>query len=224
MKQNDTNALVLRLAAKDLYLYRWMLIAAVVAGFASLLIAPLSKTAFNIGSVTFITTLIAYGVILAMYNIAQERRDKAALFALSLPVDTRAYVRAKLIGTFTGFLIPWAVLTLGAVATILLTIIPDSLITLAVLLLVFFVCTFSVVTAGALVAKSELVTTIIIVVTNMSVTFFMFVLSAVLGVGPPTNTIHWSRPALLVLAAELVVIAVALCVPPLYYSRKREYL
>ncbi len=40
----------------------------------------------------FLTVLIAYGVILPMYTIAGERKERTRLFVLSLPVSRGEYV------------------------------------------------------------------------------------------------------------------------------------
>ena len=69
-------------------------------------------------------------------------------------------------------------------------------------------------------------TTLTIVVTNMSVTFFMF------AVGPlthfdsnnPPATADWNGSVLAVLVGELLLIVIALVTPSIYYSRKRDFL
>jgi hypothetical protein len=221
----STRTLVRRLAAKDLYLNRGMMLVAIIAGLASLVIASINRTGYSIGSVCFITTVIAYGVILAMYNIAQERKVKSTLFVLSLPLAPRDYIRAKLLGTLATFLIPWTVLAIGACVLIAFTQIPDGLLPMTLLLLVYFVCTFSIVTAAALMTTSEAVTTLIIVATNMSVTFFMFAVGPITHFNSaPAATPDWNATVLAILAGELVLIAVALATPSIYYSRKRDFL
>jgi hypothetical protein len=222
----STRSLVRRLAAKDLYLNRGMMLVALLSGIVSLFIASINRTGYNIGSVSFITTLIAYGVILAMYNVAQERKVRSFLFVLSLPLAPRDYVRAKLLGTLVTFLIPWAVLAVGAFVLIELTRVPDGLMPITLLLLVYFVCTFSVVTAAALITTSEAVTTLVIVATNMSVTFFMFAVGPIthLNAAAPGDTAVWNAPVLAILAGELLLIAAALATPSIYFSRGRDFL
>jgi ABC-2 type transport system permease protein len=221
----STRTLVRRLAAKDLYLNRGMMLVALFSGIASLFIAGINRTGYSIGSVSFITTVIAYGVILAMYNVAQERKVRSFLFVLSLPLAPRDYVHAKLLGTLVTFLIPWTVLAVGAFVLIKVTWIPDGLLPITVLLLVYFVCTFSIVTAAALLTTSEAVTTLIIVATNMSVTFFMFAVGPVthLNSAAPAATPDWNATVLAILAGELVLIAAALVTPSIYFSRKRDF-
>lgn len=222
----STGTLVRRLAAKDLYLNRGMMLVAIIAGLVSLAIAAINRTGYNFGSVSFITTVIAYGVILAMYNIAQERKVRSLLFVLSLPLAPRDYVRAKLLGTLATFLIPWAVLAVGVFALIAFTWIPDGLMPMTLLVMVYFFCTFSIVTAAALMTSSEAVTTLIIVGTNMSVTFFMFAVGPVthFSNAAPGDTPDWNGSVLAILAGELLLIAVALITPSIYFSRKRDFL
>jgi hypothetical protein len=219
-------SLVLRLAAKDLYLHRQMMIAALVGGLVSLALASTSQFGYNVGSVAFITTMMAYAVILAMYNIAQERRERAALFVLSLPLSPQDYVRAKLLGTTLTFIIPWTVLTVGAVAHVWLTRLPDGFLPFTILLLVYFLCTFVIMMAVALIVSSEAKMTMAIVFTNMSVTLFMFGVARLDGIGgfEQRQTAVWGTSFFAVLVGELVVIAVAGAIPLYYHSRKRDFL
>ena len=48
-----------KLIAKELYLYRWLLVGVVVAGFIGLLVAPTSEAGFNIGFLLWMTAIIA---------------------------------------------------------------------------------------------------------------------------------------------------------------------
>ena len=44
---------------------------------------------FNIGMLIWLTTIVAFGVVLAMLGIATERKDRALQFVLSLPLSHR---------------------------------------------------------------------------------------------------------------------------------------
>ena len=65
---------------------------------------------FNIGMLIWLTTIIAFGVMLAMLGIANERKERALQFVLSLPLSHGDYVRTKMLGLMLCFLVPWIVL------------------------------------------------------------------------------------------------------------------
>lgn len=221
-----TRALVLRLVAKDVYLNRQMMTSAFVGGLVALVLCTTGKTGYSIGGVLYITAMLAFGVVLAMYNIAQERKERSALFVLSLPLAPRDYVHAKLLGTTLTFFIPWSVLSVGAILVIWITPTPDGAIPITVLILVYFLFTFSVMAAVALLVNCDAKMTLAIICTNMSVTFFMFGIARVHGIGgfEQRATPLWSGAFFVALACELALIAIAFAVPLVYYSRKRDFL
>jgi len=226
---NDTitRALVLRLMAKDMYLNRQTMVAALIGGILSLILAGTNRLGYSIGSVSFITTMMAYGVVLAMYSIAQERKDRSGLFVLSLPIAPSDYIRAKLFGTTLTFFIPWSILSAGAVLLIAITPLPDGLMPMTVLLLVYFLCTFSIMAAVALFVNSDGKTTLAIIATNMSLTFFMFGIARIPGLGgslDQQSTPTWSGAFFAVLAGELALIAIALTAPLYLHQHKKDFI
>ena len=219
-----SNRTIARLIAKDFHLNRWFMAGVVVSGLVSLLIASTGRVGFNIGSVSFITTLVAFGVILAMYGCFTERKEKTALFVLSLPLSTAEYVKAKVLGMLTVYLVPWTILTGGAVVLFLVTPIPDGMVTPTLLLSVFYLAIFCVVVAVTLSTTSEAVASITIILTNMSVTFFMFAIfgNSTIAQDAKSDVVVWSAPVLTLLAGEALCIALALALPFLF--RKRDYI
>ena len=140
------NMLTRKLIAKDFYLNRWLIIGSTVAGLAGLLIAAEGKVRFNIGMLIWLTTIVAFGVVLAMFAIANERKERALQFVLSLPLSHGDYVRIKVVGLLLCFLVPWLMLSAGAVALIaVMPNLPDGLLPFAVLLCGFLLANYSVV-------------------------------------------------------------------------------
>ncbi len=215
-----------KLIGKELYVHRWLLIGASVSVVVSASIASWSAMAFNIGALTWITTVIALGVMLGIYGIMNERKEHSLEFVLSLPLSAREYVASKVIGLMLCFVAPWLVATASAIALVLGTAVPDGLLPYVVLLCVFTLSNFSVVLCGALHARSEAATTAIILVTNMAVSLFMFIVG-----GLPSLNAHmsgavpvWNRTFFLVLGIELIVLAIAVTLPFLVAARRRDYL
>ena len=154
------------------------------SGVASLLIAALGKTGFNVGALTWLTTIIAFGVMLALYGIMNERKEHALQFVLSLPLSHRRLRAREAARAALCFLVPWLVARARRrwCWSSRKPDVPDGLLPYAVLLCVFMLANFSVVLCGALHAHSEASMTAVIVVTNMAVTLFMFTVGAMHGI------------------------------------------
>lgn len=221
------NSLTRRLIAKDLYLQRGLIGIAIVAGLASLVIAAEGRMRFNIGVLGWMTTLIALGIMVTMFGIVSERKERAQLFVLSLPLSPGEYVRTKMLALLACYLPAWFVLSAGAVALLLvMPNLPDGMIPYTVLLCVYLLTNFAVVLCGALHFKSEGAMTALIVITNMLVSVFIFMTFAVPGIAehiagatPVWNGAFWT-----VLAIELLVFALALSLPYLVAARRRDHI
>jgi hypothetical protein len=218
-----SGSVIRRLVFKDVYLYRYMLALALGFGLLSVIVSGTSRVAFSVGSVFYLSTVIAFGVILVMYGIAQERKDKALLFVLSLPISPKQYLQAKMLSILTIFFVPWFVLTAGAVVMMLVTLIPDGLVPFFILVSTFLLMNFAVILCVALVTVNELAITTTVILTNMSVSLFFILLGNIPAIQMHTgdNVLIWSRPFFIVLASEIVVMLIAVTLP-IYFGRARR--
>jgi ABC-type transport system involved in multi-copper enzyme maturation permease subunit len=221
------NIVVRKLVAKELYVNRWFIVGGAFSGIASMLIATLGKTGFNVGALTWLTTIIATGVMLALYGIMNERKEHALQFVLSLPLSIGDYVLAKVMGLTLSFLLVWGA---SSAAALLLVFgkesVPDGLAPYTVLLCFFMLANFAVVLCGTLQAQTEALTSAIIVVTNMGVSMFMFTIAPLPGINqhmwapaPVWNSTFWT-----VLGCELAVLVLALVLPFFLAARRRDFL
>jgi ABC-2 type transport system permease protein len=221
------NVVTRKLIAKELYVNRWLIVGGSLSAIASVLIALTGKMGFNIGALTWLTTIIALGVMLALYGIMNERKEHALQFVLSLPLSIGDYVRAKMFGLMACFLLVWLA---GSAAALLLVFghpgVPDGLAPYTVLLCVFMLANYAVVLCGALHAQSEAVTTALIVVTNMGVSIFMFTVAPMDSINkymwsptPVWNSTFWT-----VLGCELAVLVITFTLPFLLAARRRDFL
>lgn len=220
-----STSVVRALIAKDLFLARWMLGAAIVSGLVSLWICTTSKMGFNLGSITFITTLIALGVMVAMYGVFEERKNRSYLFILSLPLSGRDYVKAKIIGGLLSFTIPWAVITAAALFTLLSSpIIPHGMAPFALLICMHSLVNTTLLIAATLLIKSEGLVAGCIVLTNVLVSVFLFTVASLPSINRNmgAQTAVWDDTVFTVLALQLIVICIAIVVPLSVYSRKRD--
>jgi ABC-2 type transport system permease protein len=221
------NMLARKLIAKDFYLNRWLIVGSTVAGLVGLLIAAEGQLRFNIGMLTWLTTIVAFGVVLATFAIANERKERALQFVLSLPLSHGDYVRIKVIGLLLCFLVPWIVLSAGAVVLVaVMPNLPDGMLPVVVLLCGFMLANYSVVLCGALHTASEGVMTIVIIVTNMSITLFIFMIlglpalrEQMLAPAPAWNSTFWT-----VLSVEIATLVVTLSLPYFVAARRRDFI
>lgn len=216
-----------QLIAKEFFFYRWMLVGATAGGLAGLGIAVTGEMGFNIGFIVWLTAVIALGVMLALFGVATERKERSLLFLLSLPLSPGDLVRAKLFGLLACFLLPWAVMSGGALALVVaVPAIPDGLLPYAVLLCVYLLLNFATVLCAVLHIHSEAAMGGVIIATNMSVSLVMTGLGRLPGIGafmqqplPAWNTTFW-----LVLAAEVAVLLLVLSLPLLLAARRRDFI
>jgi ABC-2 type transport system permease protein len=221
------NMLTRKLIAKEFYLNRWYIAGTTLAGIAGLLTATEGEIRFNIGMLIWLTTIVAFGVVLAMLSIATERKERALQFVLSLPLSHGDYVRIKLFALLLCFLVPWAILSMGAVVLVLSRPnLPDGMLPTAILLCGFLLANFSVVLCGALHTASEGAMSIVIIVTNMAVTLFIFLVG-----GLPSLHDHLFKPAAVwndtfwnVLAIEFATLIIALSLPYFVAARRRDFI
>ena len=216
-----------KLIAKELYVNRWFIAGGTVSGVLSILIASLGKSGFNIGALTWLTTIIATGVMLALYGIMNERKEQTLPFVLSLPLSIADYVRAKMLGLSACFLIMWSLSSAAALVLIFVKdSIPDGIAAYTLLLCIFMLANFMVVLCGAMHARTEAVNSAVIIVTNMGVSIFMFTVGPLPGIAqhmwvaaPVWNSTFWT-----VLGCELAVLVIAFALPFYLAARRRDFL
>ncbi len=218
------NTLTRRLIAKEFFQHRWMIASSTLAGVASLLVSAGPGIRYAIGSLLFITAFVSFGVVLAMISIATERKERMLQFVLSLPVSYADYVRIKVWSLLACYAGPWLVMSGGAVALVLATShLPDGLTPFVVLLSGFMIANFSLVLSGALLARTEGVIVLLIIVTNMFVSLFLFLVSSLPGIAAFKDGAvpHWNATFWAVLAVELAVL-VASCLAPYFIAARRR--
>ena len=221
------NSVTRKLIAKELHVNRLIVVGAAAGGVLSILIAALGKAGFSVGSLMWLTTIIANGVMLALYGVMNERKERSLLFVLSLPLSIADYVRAKMLGLALCFFLPWLVASVAAIVLVLVKDdVPDGLVPYTVLLSVYMLANFLVLLCWTLHVNSEGWISAAIVLTNMGVSIYMFVVGAQPGlqkyIYSPTPV--WNQTAWTILAVELGVIALAFALPFFLAARRRDFI
>jgi len=215
-----------KLIAKELYVHRWTMLSSAAAAALAAFVCAFGRTAFNVGAIAWITAVIASGVMLAIYGVMHERKEHSLQFVLSLPISTRQYVFAKTFGLLLSFVLPWLVASASAVILVLASpAVNDGLLPYIVVFCGFLLANFSVVLCGALHARSEGMMTAVIILTNMAVSLFMFIVGALPGLrdhmaGPVPV---WNGTVFNVLLIEAIVLAIAVTLPLLTSARRRDF-
>jgi hypothetical protein len=216
---------VRHLIVKDLYLTRWIMVGAILAGAAALVLMPRSMVLGYVATVSLICTLVILNIFLVMVGITQERKDKVQLFFLSLPVSTGEYTVAKFAANAIAFVVPWSVLTLATIVVIDRSVIPNGVIPFWVTVLVYLLAYYFVLVAVALVTDSSGWHATTITAGNISVNFlipFLLWLPSVAShrEGPVAV---WTPDIVAIIAIELVIGVVAVCLGVLVRSRTPDF-
>jgi ABC-type transport system involved in multi-copper enzyme maturation permease subunit len=221
------NPLTRKLIAREVHMHRWLIGGSVLTGFAGLVVVARGGTMnFNVGFLVWLTTIVAFGVVVAMFGIATERKERVMNWVLSLPVAHGDYVRIKVLALLLCFAVVWFVLLSAALGFIVaLPGLPDGLLPFAVLLGAFLLGNYSFVVCSALHSHSEGWMTVVIIVHNTVISLFMFAVAAIddisrymQGPVPVWNSAFWT-----VLAVELVVFLVLFALPFLVAARRRDF-
>ena len=221
-----SNSIVWRLIRKDLYLYRWLIGGALVAGLVSLVIAGVNEMSGTIGFILLLTSIVALGVFIAIYGILTERKEKSLLFVLSLPISTTQYTAAKVSSSLIAFLIPWLVLTVTIVVLTLALDEPlDGRLPFTVTMMLFFLANFCVLIAVLLISGTEVWAVVGVVFTNVLVSVYMTTVQQLPGIrehveGPIAV---WSPTIFTILGVEAAVIALSLALTFFVQSRKKDF-
>jgi ABC-2 type transport system permease protein len=221
------NPLTRKLIVREFHMHRWLIGGSVVAGLASLaVVARGGYMNFNIGFVIWLTTICAFGAVIAMFGIATERKERVRNWVLSLPLSHGDYVRIKAIALLLCYLVPWFVLSAGAIGLVAAaTHLPDGLLPCLVLICVFMLANYTLVLCSALHLQSEGPMTLVIIVHNIGITLFIFMIAAIDDLGrhmqgpvPSWNSAFWT-----VLAVEFAFFLALLTLPWLVAARRRDF-
>jgi ABC-2 type transport system permease protein len=224
MNNSGDRSMIGRLVTKDLYLYRWLITGATLAGLASLYVAGLHGMT---GLILFMTTIVALGIFIAMYGILVERKEKTLLFVLSLPVTPLQYAAAKVIAALIAFLIPVLVLATAVLGYNLAFDPPaNGEIPVTVAMLGLFTANFCFLVALLLITGTEFWAVAGIVATNLTIPIFMNAVYGLPGIAEHVKgpVAVWSPTVLAILGSEAAVAILALGAAFYVQSRRTDFI
>jgi len=219
-----SHSVVVRLIAKDLYLYRWLVIGTVVAGLVSLFLAGIDGAVGQIGVILLITSMVVLGVFLAIYGLLTERSSRSLLFVLSLPISPMQYAASKVVACLIAFLIPWLVITAALIAAPLVFetssagSLPPSMVMMAL-----FLANFCILIAIALTTGSELWAVVGIITTNTSIPVFLGTVLPVMTGDISGPVAIWSPAIVITLTVLTAMIVISLGLAFQVQSRRKDF-
>lgn len=223
---SDTR-MVRRLVMKDWAVYRRQL-AGYVGGilFALGLVGSGGPWAMAAGALLLLVLLVVVGSYSIQTSLLVERKQQTVPFIMSLPVTPMDVYWGKLLANLLIYLVPFAAVTGGMAALILLTALPDGLLVYTLLAAVFVLASFCITLCVAIVTASEGWNVFTMLALMTLIGPFLYWLRGVENVGNVlgSDAAAWSAQASGVLLVLLGVIAVAVGLSAWQYARKTVFL
>ena len=228
MKSPRTNyAMVSTLILKDWYFNRWLVLASVLVGLASLAIVLTGKqVAFLLSIIFLCMVIIGVGAQLATVTTINERKEQTLAFIISLPVSWREYTAAKLLANLIIFLIPWFTVSAGALLVLLLPGATHGLIPFTAIMAVEMLVTTCLIIAAGVITESQAWVTVAILCSSLGINILGYVFAHLRGISTYMfgMQVRWTATAWTVLIAEVLMVPLLLGMTFYIQSRKADFL
>ena len=216
------------LILKDLYLQRRILLAYTAAALAALVIAVWAGPTFRgFGVSLFVAVVMAMGIGLMFGTVTNERKENTLAFVMSLPISFTDYTIAKIIGNTTAYAVPWAVLFVAAVYTVMqFDFLPDGFIPLMSIMLVFMLVFYFFLLFIALVSESEGWMIFAMVVGFQVTGLFFSLVKDIEGIAEFSSgeVVVWSPEVFSVISAEVAFILLLVALTFHLQKRKTDFM
>lgn len=221
-----SSPIIRQLILKDLHLLRWISVGTLVGGLIAAGLMTLSPYPIGPGGVLLICALVILTIFLVMNGVVQERKDKVAVFVLSLPVSPQQYVLAKVTANAVSFLVPWSIVGMAVLSVVGWSQIPNGFLPLwtAILGCIFFYY-FALLAVG-LNTTSTGWHAAAITVGNIAVNFLimvLFSLPSVRAYGDGPRAV-WTTDVVGIVVAEIVGGLAVLALAIYVHLRRAEFL
>ncbi len=222
------NRITRTLVLKDIQLNLIPLALYFILGMISLWMMTSSQLGvFNAGAVIMLSMVIIAGIHMITTTVTNERNDQVLPFIMSLPITFVQYTHAKVCANFGVFLLYWLII-LGGLMWVIFgqQKVPDGLAIFTLILLLEMLVVFTLLLAVGLISESQNVTIVVMAITNIGLSLFMFWLSGFEAINAymQTEQVVWNSTALTFVAAELLLIVVLLAITYVVQARKKDFL
>jgi ABC-2 type transport system permease protein len=228
MKSARINYAIIRtLIRKDWYLNRWMILGSIPAGLGSLAIVLIGKQVALLLSIIFLCmVIIGVGAQLATTTTINERKEQTLAFIISLPVSWREYTAAKILANLIIFLVPWLIVSVGALLVLLLPGATHGLLPFTAIMAVEMLVTTCLIISAGVVTESQAWVTVAILCSSLGINILGYVFAHLHGISAYMfgMTVRWTATAWTVLIAELLMVPLLLGMTFYIQSRKTDFL
>ena len=221
-------SIIKQLILKDWYFNRLpLLLFSIIAVFSLGLFSINSKGTFYIGMVLIISLVVTVGAILIFSSVVNERKNQTLAFIMSLPISFLDYTKAKIISNLSVFMVFWSLLVTGILLIIYFSNhLPNGLIPISVIIMGELMVTYVLVLAVAFIKESETWTIVVMGITNVGISLFMFLISGLSAIGPyiEGSIALWNSTAISIVIIELLLAISLIGIIFYLQSRKKDYL
>lgn len=228
MNRHAINYTIVRqLIFKDWYLNRALILGSLPVGlFALALVLTGKPIAFMLCIILLCMVIVGVGASLAMTTTINERKEQTLAFVMSLPVSWREYTAAKILANLIIFLIPWVLLTAGALGVLMLPGATHGLIPFTAIMAVEMLITTSLIVVLGIVTESQTWATAGIFASSLGINVLGYVFAHLHGISTYMwgMSVHWTSTSLAILACEVLTVALLLSATFYVQSRKTDFL
>lgn len=220
-------SMVRRLILKDWYFNRWMIFGAIPLGLAALALNITGKqSAFLISVILLCFVIIGVGAQLASVTTVNERKEQTLAFIMSLPISFREYTAAKILANLIIFLIPWLIITFGAIGLLLLPGAGHGFVPYTAIMSAEMLVTTCLIIVAGIITESQAWATVAILFSTLSFNILGYIFAHTRGISPEMwgKQVHWTPTAWIVLLAELALVPLLLGLSFFVQSRKTDFL
>jgi hypothetical protein len=218
--------MVIELIKKDWYFAKRNTLLLFFLGLASVFLLTFNNRLFYLGLVLLLSIIILIGALLITSTVVNERKNHTLAFLMSLPITYMDFTKAKMILNLSVFSLVWIILVMATIGVINYSEhLPNGLMPYASIILIELFVAFILILATALVTESETWTIIVMSITNIAVSLFMFLIASISSIKQHMESpmAVWNSTALMIIAIEIIVGLFIIGLTLYLQSRKKDF-
>lgn len=226
IKSHNNPSLVKALIRKDWYFNKHTLLLFFILGLVSVTLLSFENSAFYIGMVLLLSIVILIGALLVISTVVNERKNQTLTFLMSLPITYMDYTKAKMILNLSAYFATWLILVVATIGVISYSEhLPNGLIPYALIILIELMVAFILVLGTALVTESEKWSIVVLSITNIGVSLFMFLIAGMESINQhmQSSLAVWNSTAMIIIGIEVLVALIILGITFYLQSRKKDF-
>lgn len=220
-------AVVRHLILKDWYLNRGIILGSIPVGLGALALVLTGKpVTFMLCIIILCMVIVGVGAQLAFATTINERKEQTLAFVMSLPVSWREYTAAKILANLIIFLIPWLLLTAGALGVLLLPGATHGLLPFTAIMAVEMLVTTTLIVVAGIITESQAWTMAGIFCSSLGINVLGYVFAHLRGISMHMwgTSVQWTSTACIILICELLTVPLLLGATFYIQSRKTDFL